>query len=258
MGVKGRGLLYEDDPMAKQNKPEEPTYELDPNAALDTAPELSSLDRLAAAMEQMARVQLMMMEKGQQPDEEHKSILKGLSEAMERVSQNQLKGADAIAQSYRQVHRPSNEVVHERSAFHPRGNPSLNPDYDKPILRCSCWVPRPEEPGDNMLTREETELLNILVDCPGAYVVTRIDDTKMKVQVVVERGADDVTPSRLIMKSDTGFNNEYFRLLPSLHGQLRQIFAQHSDPDIRKRATEVMTMGEEALLIKAGKLSVAA
>lgn len=240
--------------MAKSK--DEPTYELDPQVEPP-----SSIDKLTAAIERMATLQMAMLERGMQPDPQNTELMKGLTVALERVSENQMKGAEVMAQSYRQVHRVSNDVAHERSVFHPRGNPALFPagdPYVKPTLRCSCWVPRPEEPGDNMLTREETELLNILIDCPGNYVVNRVDDTKMKVTVVVELGADDVTPTRLILKSDTGFNNEYFRLLPPLHSQLRQVFAQHPNADVRKRATAVMTMPEELLLIKAGELSIAA
>lgn len=228
---------------------------------VDPPVEPSSIDKLTAAIERMATLQMAMLERGMQAPPENAELMKGLTIALERVSDNQLKGAEVQAQAYRQVHRPSNEVAHERSVFHPRGNPNLfkaDDPYVKPMLKCECWVPRPELPQDNMLTREETELLNILVRCPGAYVINRIDDTRMKIQVVVEMGADDVTPTRLILKSDTGFNNEYFRLLPALHSQLRQIFAQHPDPAIRKEASAVMTMDEENLLIKAGKLSIAA
>ncbi len=229
-------------------------------AAPEETVSVSSIDRLTAAIEKMATLQMMQLQQGQQPNPEQGELMRGLTAALERMSLNQIEGAKVVAQGYRQVHRPSNEVVPLRSAFHPRGNPELikEQDYVQPVLRCSCWVPRPEEPGDNMLTREETELLNILVDVPGTYVINRIDDTKMKISVVVEYAVDEVTPSRLLLKSDTGFNNEYFRLLPALHSQLRQIFAQHSDVAIRKRAAEVMTMDEEKLLIKAGKLSVAA
>lgn len=234
----------------------------DPSAFELAEPEemvsVSSIDRLTAAIEKMATLQMMMLEKGQQPSAENTVVMSALTEALERVSQNQMRGAEVVAQSYRQVHRPSNEVAHERSVFHPRGNPSLIEGYERPILRCSCWVPRPEEPNDNMLTREETELLNILVEVPGVYVITRIDDTKVKIAVKVDYGVDDVTPTRLIMQHDTAFNNEYFRLLPPLHSQLRQIFGQHSDETIRARAREVLTMDEEMALIKAGKLSVAA
>jgi hypothetical protein len=244
-------------------KKKDEDFELDPSVtgaepAAEEMVSVSSIDRLTAAIEKMATLQMMMLEKGQQPSSENVAIMSALTEALERVSQNQMKGAEVVAQSYRQVHRPSNEVAHLRNVFHPRGNPLLLTDYEQPKLKCSCWVPRPEEPSDNMLTREETELLNILTECPGVYVITRIDDTKIKLAVKVDYGVDEVTPSRLVLQHDTAFNNEYFRLLPPLHSQLRQVFAQHSNPDIRRRAAEVLTMDEEMTLIKAGKLSVAA
>lgn len=239
--------------MAKRTEPEVEGIEL---AAEEEVVSKSSIDRLTDAIMLLAQRDAA---KGSDP--ESKTIMEALTLALNQVSQNQLKGAEVVAQSYRQVHRPSNEVVHERSVFHPRGNPSLFPSgdaYVKPMLRCPCHVPRNEEPNDNMLTREETELLNILVECPGTYVITRIDDTKIKLNVKVDYAVDDITPSRLLMQNETGYNNEYFRLMPALHSQLRQIFAQHSDLKMRARAAAVLTMDAEYALIKAGKLSIAA
>jgi hypothetical protein len=228
--------------------------------AKENQPEESSIDKVLKGIEQLVQLQMLQMQQGRQADPNQGELLSKLTEALERVSQNQLKGADVIAQSYRQVHRPSNEVVPMRSVFNPRGIQGLNPDptYQPPILRCPCWVPREEMPNDNMLTREEIELLNILVEIPGSYTIKRIDDTKVKLNVIVDRALDDVTPTRLIIRADTGYNNEYFRLMPALHSQLRQIMSQHSDENIRKRAAAVLTMDEEYALIEAGKLSVAA
>lgn len=242
--------------MAKKPTDDAPAYELD-TATEEVAPP-TTIDRLLAGIEALVQLQMAQAKSGTALSGNSDELMVKLTDALERVSANQLKGSEAIAQSYRQVHRPSNEVVHLRSAFNPRGNPLLLTDYDMPKLRCDCWVPRPEQVNDNMLTREEVELLNILVECPGTYVITRIDDTKVKLNVKMDYGVDDVTPTRLILQHDTAFNNEYFRLLPSLHAQLRQMLRQNSDEKIRARERLVLTMDEEATLISAGKLSVAA
>lgn len=221
----------------------------------------STLDRLIGAIEKMAEMQAAQIQAGRPENDESKAIMTALTKALERVSDNQLKGAEVMAQSYRQVHRPSNEVSHNRSVFHPRGNATLHPveaNFTQVRLVCEMWCPRQEQPNDNMLTREETELLNLLTKIPGTYVIKRIDDTKVKLTIVVEVSIDEVTPSKLVIKHETAFNNEYFRLMPPMHSQLRQIFAQHSSPDIRRAAMEILTMDEEELLIKAGKLSIAA
>lgn len=253
--------------MAKKDKDndqsEQPAYELDPGTPAEApSPTDQKLDQLLAAIDGLVKLQMLQLSTGQAAKSaETDGLLSKLTEALERVSSNSLKGAEVVAASYRQVHRPSNEVVPARSVFNPRGNPALHPPdqpYERPMLRCDCWVPRVEQVNDNMLTREETELLNILVECPGSYVIRRIDDTKVKMGVKVIYGLDEKTPTRLMLDHETTFNNEYYRLLPSLHSQIRQMLSQHPDPEIRKRADAVLTMDEEMALIQAGKLSVAA
>lgn len=252
--------------MAKKDKDNEQEPELDPSVLESAAPAVDptqqKLDQLLAAIDGLVKLQMVQLQTGQAAkSSETDLLLTKLTETLERVSSNSLKGAEVVAASYRSVHRPSNEVVPMRSVFNPRGNPALHPPdqpYDPPKLRCECWVPKAEQPNDNMLTREEVELLNILVECPGMYVIRRIDDTKIKMGVKVIMGLDEVTPTRLMLDHETAFNGEYFRLLPSLHSQIRQMLSQHPNEEIRKRANAVLTMDEEMALIQAGKLSVAA
>ena len=214
--------------------------------------EESSIDRLTRAIERLVDYRASGGEAAQ--GIESQVLMTKLTSALERVSENQLKGSEAIAQSYRQVHRPSNTVVPMKSVYHPRGE-TLE-DYQKPVLVCPMHLPFKEEPNDNMLTREEVELCNLLVKIPGSYVIRRIDDTKIKLQVKVDYAMDEVTPSKVILSHETGYNNEYFRLMPALHSQLRQMLAQAESAAIRTAATQVLTMDEELALIETGQLSV--
>lgn len=248
--------------MAKATPPIEPLTASDD---LPTTPteevSTSSIDKLTQMIGLLIKSQVAAAAGSGAPNPQMTAMMEGLTAALNRVSDNQLAGAKAISESYRQVHRPSNEVVPFRSVYDLRGNPNLHPEganYVRPLLKCVCWIPREETPANNMLTREEVELLNILTRCPGTYIVKRVDDTKFKLMVKVEYGIDEVTPSKMVFVHDTSFNQEYFRLMPALHSVLRQVLAQHSDDTVRRAAKEVLTMEEEELLIAAGKLSVAA
>lgn len=219
----------------------------------------SSIDKLTEAIH--ALVALQMSRPQQAQDGNSEALMTTLTEALNRVSDNQMAGAKLIADTTRQVHRPSNVVVPMRSVFDLRGNAALHPDgshYVKPVLRCDCWCPRPETVNDNMLTREEVELLNLLMDAPGNYVIRRNDDTKIKMTVKTDRALDEITPSKCVITHETGYNSEYFRLIPSLHSQLRQMLAQVADEKLKSAARAVLTMEEEEALVRAGKLSVAA
>lgn len=172
-----------------------------------------------------------------------------LSAALERVSEAQLEGSKLIADETRRAHRPSNEVVPHVSVFNRRG--ILLPDYQKPKLKCIMLLPWLVE--WESITREEVELLNLLQ--AGEYVMKRIDNSKVRVDVRIEYKTDGVTPSRLLLNHDTAFNNDNFKLVPPMPDMLRQLLKQH-DPEIRSIAAAIMTDEEEEALIEAGELTV--
>lgn len=172
-----------------------------------------------------------------------------LAAALERVADAQRDGSALIASETRRAHRPSNEVVPQVSVFNRRG--TLLEDYKKPLLKCAMFIPWLVE--WESVTREEVELLNLLE--PGEYVVKRVDGTKIKETVRIEYGMDDITPSRLLINHETAFNNDNFKLTPSLTERIRQMLRQHS-PEIRAQAASILSDEEEEAMIEAGELSI--
>lgn len=204
------------------------------------------IDRLTGALEALASqrasatgndqaVVVMMMEK--------------LTAALARVSEAQVAGSKMIADETRKAHRPSNEIAHFRSPFNPRGER----DYPRPKLKCLMMIPWLLD--RDSCTREEIELANLLET--GEYVVKRVDGTKFKVMCKVHYALDDKTPSRLIMTNETAFNNDYFKLMPSLVDYLRQVLKQHN-PDVARQAAAVLSMDEEEALIASEQLPISA
>jgi len=184
------------------------------------------------------------------PTTENAEILATLSQAMDRLADTQATNTQIAAAERRRAQRASNEVVHNRSVFNPRGETC--PDgWTKPHLKCPMYIPWVIE--DECITREEAELLNLLEQ--GTYIVTRTDDTKVPLDVRVETNLEGTQATRLLMTNDTAFNRDYFRLMPPLHTYLRQILAQHA-PDIAREAAGVLTMDEELARIAAHQLSV--
>jgi hypothetical protein len=188
----------------------------------------------------------MMAERQLQGDPRADAVLSKLTEAVDRMADSQLKSADMQIRAQ----RPSNSVVPMRSVYNPRGE--TLPDYRKPELKCVMMIPWLAE--NDMLTREEVELLNLLDD--GEFTVRRIDNTKIRVTVHIEWDLDHRKPTRLLLNHETAFSNDYFRLMPPLAEMLRQILKQSDDPEVRKAAAEVLTMEEEEAMIEAGQLTV--
>lgn len=209
------------------------------------------LDRLAGALE---RAQAS-------PAASNPDILERLTTALARVSEAQVEGAKIIASETRRAHRPSNEIVPQKSVFNRRG--VLLPDSAegprKPPLKCIMMIPWLVE--WESCTREEVELLNLLES--GEYMLSLIDKSKIKMQVKIDYSVDGTTPSRLLMQNigvdgqpGTAFNNDNFRLAPALSDELRQLLRQHKSKEIRALAAAVVSDEEEEALIEAGELSV--
>lgn len=212
----------------------------------ETGAETPAIDPIMLLVQALERVA------NRPPDPVNTELQERLTQALERVSDSSLKGAELIALETRRAARPSNEVVPMRSVFNQRGE--MLADYQKPLLCCKMLLPWEAE--DASLTREEVELLNLVVNVPGEYKIQRQDDSTIKMTVRVEMDLDERNPTKMLINHDTGFNNEYFRLMPQMRNYLRQILAQCNNEEVRAAARRVLTSEEEAALIASGELTV--
>lgn len=225
---------------------------------------ISALDRMAAAIEALAKVQAATAASGGTNDRANE-LMDKLSSAMVRMAETQLQGSQLIADQTKSIaletkraHRPSNETPINVSVFNRRGtmledHPDPAMRYSKPKLKCLMLIPWIVE--WESCTREEVELLNLLQ--PGEYILKRIDNSKVRVTVAITYGVDNVTPSQLLMTHDTAYGNDQFKLMPALTEILRQVLKQH-DMSIRAKAAQVLSDEDEEALIEAGELSVSA
>lgn len=193
------------------------------------------LDRMTRLMELMMQAQAS----GNNP------TLDRLTAAFERMAANQLEAADRVAKATRTASRPSNEAVPQISVLNPRGDK----DFPRPALKCRVLFPWQVE--HESCTREEIELLNLLV--PGDYMVERNDGTKVKLIVRATYKADSDTIDTLLVNHDTAFNNDYHWLMPPMKSILRQMLRQN--PKTKALANVVLSMDEELELIQAGLLN---
>lgn len=209
------------------------------------------LNRLAAALESA---------KSSEAAGGNSEIMSRLTTALERVSEAQMDGSKLIAAETRRAHRKNNEVPPNISVFNRRG--TLLPDSDtgprKLPLKCKMMIPWLAE--WESLTREEVELLNLLEN--GEYIVSLVDKSRVKMAVVITYKLGGVEPSTLLLNSigsdgqpGTAFNNDNFRLMPTLTDMLRQILRQH-EKTIKAKAAAVLSDEEEEALIEAGELTV--
>lgn len=171
-----------------------------------------------------------------------------LAAALNRLADAQLAGSKLIADETRRAHRPSNEVVPMRSTLNPRGN--LLPDYQKPKLACPMMLPWLAD--DDSCSREEVELLNLLLKAPGKYAVEMTDGRSVEIDVKVDANIDG-TPYRMLINNETAFKNEFFKYVPPLPLYLRQILVQSP---LKRDAAGILTMAEENAMIRAGELTV--
>lgn len=171
------------------------------------------------------------------------SALERLAAAFDRMASAQLEGADRVAKATKLVTRPSNEAPPRISTLNPRGDK----DFPRPQLKAKFLLPWEADP--DTLTREEIELLNLII--PGDYVVRRNDATKVKVAVRATYRIDSDTMDRVLFVHETAFNNDYHSLMPP--DWIRQMVRQN--PKTRAACDAVLTMDEEEDLIVAGLLN---
>lgn len=179
-------------------------------------------------------------------------LLDRMTQMLEKMTGSQQMTAEIMERAQKHQARPSNTVAPMRSHFNLRGE-TLD-GYTKPRLICEMHVPHRAE--DESSTREEVELLNLLTEAPGSYLLTRNDESKVKISVICDMNDEGTKVTRMVWKHDTAFRNEYFRTVPSMAKVIRQ-FLNQAPEDIRKRAAMILTMQEEQDLIDAGKLAVA-
>jgi hypothetical protein len=169
-----------------------------------------------------------------------------LTEGLKSFREAQIQSANIIANMQRSTVSPENKFVPEISVYNPRGDK----DYPRPLLRCEYFLPWPVKPSSaEELTREEIELLNLVL--PGEHLVVRADRTRVKIKVRIITKLDSDEPNRIIFEHDTAFNNDYHRLMP--FDWIRQVV--ESNPKTRAAAKAVLTMEEEEALILARKLN---
>lgn len=213
--------------------------EPEPAAPVQTVQQGDILERLTVALEALAGRQAAG------PSNEMAQMMALLTKAVERITEAQSENVRAIA---RTQHRASNEVVPFRTVLNPRGQR----DFPKPTLKCEMFIPWSADPDS--MTREEIELCNLLQS--GEYIIKKTDGSRAKVEVKITYALDEVTPSRLILASETAFNNDNKNWIPPLTDLLRAILRQHKDPSIVRAAAEVLSMEEEEALIATKQLEV--
>lgn len=235
--------------MAKKPKFDNDGNELPEEQEIPGAPAIDPMAVLASLASSLKILADNTASQRAAPGVDSNELMAKLAGAMDRIAESQMQGAQLMASETRRAHRPSNEVTPNISVFNRRG--TMLPDYQKPLLKCIMLLPWLAE--WESLNREEVELLNLLES--GVYTLVRVDRTKVKVTVKIEYGVDETTPSRLLLNHDTAFNNDNFRLMPSLSDMLRQVLKQH-EGDVPRLANAVLGDDEEEAMIAVGELSV--
>lgn len=201
--------------------------------AIELATNADPIARLAAAMEAIAQRQAG-------PLGGDTRLMERLVAVMERVASGQQASANATADAIRKSQDPSNMFAPNVSVFNPRGER----DHPRPQLKCKMFLPWEAEVES--LTREEIELLNLLES--GEYYIRRNDESRILITIGVSTNPNSGKADRLLMNSETGFNNDYHWLIPPLRSMLRQILAQR--PATKVAAAAVRTMEDELALIE--------
>lgn len=185
---------------------------------------------------------------GQIPQASLENIMLMLVDALRGVASGQANAqqvAAAALESAARQQQPDNKFAPLISVFNPQGDLQ----YPKPDLKCKMYLPWEAE--KESLTWEEIELLNLLQ--AGEYTVKRNDGTKIMITVKIVRNLNG-RPERLLMNSETGFNDDNHWLMPPLTTTLRNILDQN--PETKQLAREILTMDERYDLVLEGKLPV--
>lgn len=179
------------------------------------------------------------------------SVSDRLTEALERITGSHAQTMEIMANARKQEARPSNMVAPMRSVLNPQGETAEG--WTKPRLVCEMHIPWRAENED--LTVEEVQLLNLIVNHPGSYVIQRNDDSRIKLSVTVEMDESGTKPTIMRFRHDTAFRNEYRNTIPSLAKYLRQILSQCPE-ETRAAANRILTMDQLAELVELGTVPV--
>ena len=100
-------------------------------------------------------------------------------------------------------------------------------------------------------TYEEIELLNLLEE--GEFIIKRNDGVKVRVDVKMQYNLNG-KPSRIVLNSETAFNEENHWMMPPLTATLRQVL--NARPHTKAAAAKVLTMDERVAMVEQGTLPV--
>jgi hypothetical protein len=199
--------------------------------------ESDAVAKIAAVLEMLATRDLA----GDQRD-----VMAKLTETMEQLVKGQHAANAALGPALKKAMVRENAIAPQRSVFNPRGDK----DFPKPALKCKMtYGARPLEP--EMLTREETELLNLLE--PGEYPIERADGNLVKMQLIAVRKLESSELSELHITHPTAFSRENQKLLPAFSLMLRSLL--RANPLTAPQEKLVVTMHEELALIAKGFLN---
>lgn len=181
-----------------------------------------------------------------------------LAAALEALARIQLGNQDVQRKQLKQTAPRSNSATPKISAFNPRGEK----DNPMPELKCEINHPYPSRPHLHGLTREEVELWNLMV--PGAYMVELNDGTLQPVLVTgaINRATGETMSMTMggPIDEDTGqptplFTDENKQRFPSIATYTRQMLGDRNafnDDDFSDKygrddspALDVMPMKEE-------------
>lgn len=176
------------------------------------------------------------------------NIMKMMVAALGQIAAGQANSAHVAAQALDQAakqQQPDNKFSHNISDFNPQGDSM----YPRPKLKCEMFIPWEAEPES--LNFEELELLNLLED--GEFVIKRNDNMKVQVTVKIQMNLNG-KPNRLLMNSETAYNDDNHWMMPPLVSILRQVLATR--PGTKEAAARVLTMDERVEMVLSGALPV--
>lgn len=175
-------------------------------------------------------------------------IVRALVGALQSIASGQQDARSAAQQALdmsAKMQQPDNRNAPRISVFNPQGDLY----FPRPALKCKMFIPWQAEAES--LTFEEIELLNLLE--PGEFSIARNDGKKVNV-IIRAAMNDNGRMDRLLLNSETAFNNDNHWMMPPLTVLLRQIL--ESRPFTREASRQVLTMDERFEKVASGEFAV--
>lgn len=176
-------------------------------------------------------------------------VLQALVSALQSIASGQQDARSAAQQALEmsaRMQQPDNRTAPGISVFNPQGDTQ----FPRPKLKCRMFLPWQAEEAS--LTFEEIELLNLLES--GEFTLRRNDDSKITVTVRTIVNESTGKPDRLLVNSETAYNNDNHWMMPPLAKMLREVLRQR--PSTRSAADQVLTMDERVEAVERGELPV--